>query len=339
MQPELSGFFDAWALFRDPTLTGTLAGGLLGLLGVYVVLRRMVFLSAALSQAAGLGVVSAWYSQLHWGLAVNPTVGAALFTLAGAAALSSRDPRRQQGRDGVLGLVFLLGAAGTLAIGTRIVQEVQDIQGILFGSAVAVAPDDLQLVAWLTAGLGCLHLWWQRGITLTVVDPEGARVRGLPVPLLEATLWLSLALAVSVGTRVLGALPVFAWTVLPPWAALRLAPNVPWALATAALLGAASGFAGYVLAYLWQLPVGAAQTLVAIGFCLVAWLFDLVRTRWPSHARATHGPAHGPAHDHAHQHGPDCGHEAIPHGDHVDYLVEGHLHHPHDDHCDDHGPP
>jgi hypothetical protein len=39
-----------------------------------------------------------------------------------------------------------------------------------------------------------------------------------------------------------------------------------------------------------------------------------------------------------HTHGPSCGHEAVPHGDHVDYLVEGHLHHPHGDHCDDHGP-
>ena len=39
-----------------------------------------------------------------------------------------------------------------------------------------------------------------------------------------------------------------------------------------------------------------------------------------------------------HEHGKDCGHEAVPHGDHVDYLVDGRLHHPHDGHCDDHGP-
>lgn len=38
-----------------------------------------------------------------------------------------------------------------------------------------------------------------------------------------------------------------------------------------------------------------------------------------------------------HVHGPGCGHEAVPHGDHVDYLVDGHLHHAHDGHCDDHG--
>ena len=38
-----------------------------------------------------------------------------------------------------------------------------------------------------------------------------------------------------------------------------------------------------------------------------------------------------------HTHGADCGHEAVPHGDHTDYLVEGHLHHQHSGHCDNHG--
>jgi hypothetical protein len=42
-------------------------------------------------------------------------------------------------------------------------------------------------------------------------------------------------------------------------------------------------------------------------------------------------------HSATHTHGPNCGHEAVPHGDHVDYLVDGHLHHPHGGHCDHHG--
>ena len=50
-------------------------------------------------------------------------------------------------------------------------------------------------------------------------------------------------------------------------------------------------------------------------------------------------PDHDCAGHHAeHEHGEGCGHEAVPHGDHVDYLVEGHLHHPHGGHCDHHGP-
>ena len=47
---------------------------------------------------------------------------------------------------------------------------------------------------------------------------------------------------------------------------------------------------------------------------------------------------HCAGHQAGHKHGPDCGHEAIPHGNHIDYLVAGHLHYPHGNHCDDHGP-
>ena len=42
-------------------------------------------------------------------------------------------------------------------------------------------------------------------------------------------------------------------------------------------------------------------------------------------------------HEAGHVHDAICGHEAVPHGNHVDYLVDGHLHHPHDEHCDAHG--
>jgi hypothetical protein len=49
----------------------------------------------------------------------------------------------------------------------------------------------------------------------------------------------------------------------------------------------------------------------------------------PSHACGAHAAGH--------VHGPGCGHAAIPHGDHLDYVVDNHLHHPHDGHCDDHG--
>jgi hypothetical protein len=49
-------------------------------------------------------------------------------------------------------------------------------------------------------------------------------------------------------------------------------------------------------------------------------------------------PAHAcGSHDDAHDHGEQCEHVAVPHAEHTDYLVDGHLHHPHEGHCDDHG--
>jgi zinc transport system permease protein len=266
----LGGFFAAWDLFRDPALAGAIAGALLGFLGVYVVLRRMVFLSAALSQAAGLGVALEFYAQIHLaatGLLAAPLFGATAATLLATALLAGV---RGPARDRALGFAYLAGAAGTLAIGTRIVQEVQDVHSILFGSAVVVRPDDLRLLAALAAAIALVHLVGVRGFVQASFDRDGATVRGLPVRTLELVLLASVAVAISVSTRILGALPVFAFSVLPATAAIRLVPNVDRALVAAAAIGAAAGFAGYVVAYRWALPVGAAQTLVAAAFVGVA---------------------------------------------------------------------
>lgn len=333
--PTVQQFLDSWELFRDPVLAAALAGGLLGWLGVYVVVRRMVFLSAALAQAAGLGVAAAWYAQIHLGAPaglINPTIGAVISTILAAGGLLSARGGALGRSDGVLGWVYLLGAAGTLALGTRIVQEVQDIQSILFGTAVAVSPEDLHLLLWLAAVLGAIHLVGLRGFVQVAVDEDGARVRGLPTRWLSLALVGSLAAAVSLATRVLGALPVFAFTVLPPMAGLRLAPHVAGAAAVSALLGALAGVLGYLVAFLYRLPVGASQALVAgaglILAHLLAWGLDRLH--------------HWQAHRHGHIHSPGCGHLAVRHGDHVDYLHDGRLDHTHGDRHEIHtlqGPP
>ena len=106
-----------------------------------------------------------------------------------------------------------------------------------------------------------------------VVRLEGgdlsALVRGLPVKVLEIALLLSLAAAISVSTRVIGALPTFGFSVLPAMAAIRLAPNVQLSLLGATLIGAGCGFMGYLAAYLWEFPVGAAQTLTGVALVIV----------------------------------------------------------------------
>lgn len=283
---SLSTFLAGWELFRDPVIAGVAAGALLGYLGVFIVLRRMVFLSASLTQAAGLGVAAEFYAQLHWGLTgvlASPLLGATLSTLLAALLLVSARAARGARRDGLLGFAYLVGAAGTVALGTRIVQEVSDIHEILFGSAVVVLRDDLWLVVGSAALLLALHVWWRRGFVETTLDREGAAVRGLPVTLLEPALLVTLAVAISVNTRVLGALPVFAFSVLPALAATRVLPSVGLCLAAAALIGAASGGLGYLVAYLWALPVGAAQTLLAAAAVPIASaLARLVDRRAPT---------------------------------------------------------
>jgi len=280
--PSWEDFIGAWELFRNPTLAGTLAGGLLGYLGVFVVLRRMVFLSAALSQCAGLGVTLAFYAQLHMGVAASvasPLLGAAALTMLGVLLPLSDRSELGSRRDGLLGLLFLGGSAGTVIVGTKIVQELQDVETLLFGSAVVVLDEQMIWIASISLLLWTLHLWWMRGFIQVSLDRQGARVRGLPVRALDIALLLSLALAISVFTRVLGALPVFAFSVLPAMAAVRLAPSVPLSLIMATVMGALSGFLGYLVAFFYELPVGPSQAGVAASFVLAAELTRVVFLR------------------------------------------------------------
>jgi len=275
----LEQLFGSWDLFGDTMVSAALAGALLGTLGVYVVVRRMVFVSAALSQSAGLGVVLAHWLALQGALALPPEIGAVAMTLAAALLFLGERDEASSRADSLLGWLYLAGAAGILVVGSRIVQELPDIKSVLFGTAVAVTPDDASRIAWLTAAVLALHVAGARGFVEISLDRTGARVRGLPVRTLEALLLLSLALAISLVTRILGALPVFAFSVLPAMAALRVSTNVPRSLVLAGVLGALAGFWGYVLASVFGLPVGATQALLAAAIVPVAELIAVVATR------------------------------------------------------------
>lgn len=269
----LKDFYAAWELFGTPALTGAIIGLVLGLLGVYVVLRRLVFLSAAVSQAASLGVALSFFAAISFGaehaLVPSPTVGALLVTFIATLVVAGRRGRSTAWRDAALGLVFLVGAAGTLALGSRIVQELADIDSLLFGSAVAVLPEDFEVVAWVFGAVLLVHVLWWRGFAAVSFDLPGALVRRLPVGFLELLLFVTLALVISVGTRIVGALPVFALSVLPAVVGARLATNLPMALGASAVVGAVAGYYGYLLAFLHDLPVGASQTLVVVAFVLL----------------------------------------------------------------------
>lgn len=278
----LRDFLAAWDLFRDPVIAGVVAGGTLGSLGVYIVLRRMVFVSAALSQAAALGVALAFYAPIALGegtLLGHPRPTALALTLAATLLLVRGGAERWLSRESVLGAVYLVGAAGTLLVGTRILQEAHDIQALLFGAAVLVTPEDRDALEAVGAASLALHLVAGRGLRFASFDRDGARVRGLPVRLLDVALFVTIAASVSVATRSLGALPVFAFSVLPAMAAILIAPSVRAALALAALLGALAGGAGYVAAFLQSWPVGASQTAFAAGLVAVAGAIRWVMER------------------------------------------------------------
>jgi zinc transport system permease protein len=269
--PTLAGFVAAWGLFRDPVLCAIIAGATLGFLGVYVVLRRMVFVTVAVTQSSALGVALAFFADIQLGWAVDPIAGAMSCALASTLLLSI-DPRTVRlPRESLLGLAFALTGGATILIEDRIVQEAHDIHSILFGSAVLVRPADLVAVT-VTAGLVLgLHLWWYRGLVFASFDADAARVQGLPVRFLSAFLLASVGAMAGVSARALGALPVFALATLPATTVLVLGLPLGWAFAVAAGLGALAGASGYLFAYFFEFPVGGSQTLVASAILAAAY--------------------------------------------------------------------
>lgn len=271
--PSWQDFAAAFDLFRDPMLAGLAAGVALGLLSLFIVLRRMVFFSAALSQSAGLGVALAFYLEILLDTHVDPVAGAAALSLITGIIVSGRPELFKATRETFLALVFIGAGALAVLLGDSIAQEAHDIHAILFGTAVLVRHEDFLLLAGLAAvTLGSVVLFW-RGLLFTNFDPEGAHVQGLPTKQLNALLFGLIIALDAVATRALGSLPVFAFSTLPAVAALGFTRNLTAAAFIAAALGAAAGLGGYVAAFFLDWPVGATQTMVLVAAAAVALLY------------------------------------------------------------------
>jgi zinc transport system permease protein len=231
-----------------------------------------VFVSAAVTQSAGLGVALAFYSAIHLGFTFDPIYGAIVLSLVTTALLLA-DPQPRLGitRESMLGLAFALSGGAAIVVGSRITQEANEISSILFGTAVLVRPEDLRAVLLVGAFTTVVHFFGFRGLAFATFDPGAARVQRLPVTALSAAILLSVGLMVGVSARALGALPVFAFSTLPATAALLISRRrMRLTFLLAALGGAVAGVGGYLLAFFKELPVGASQTVVAAALVPLA---------------------------------------------------------------------
>jgi zinc transport system permease protein len=287
--PGLGDLLANLPLFRDAILCALFAGLVLGFLGVYVVLRRMVFASAAISQGAAMGVALAFLFEILFtfgehtarhiegaegeltlkAVAFDPIVWAVICALIVTLVLVADPQKLRLTRESVLGLAFLFTGAGAVIVGSKITQEAHDINAILFGSAVVVREIDLYMVTGAAVLVLALQTWFLRSTVFASYDPVGARVAGLPVRRLNTLLFICLGVTVALATRALGALPVFGFSVLPAMAALAMTNRLGVVFILASVIGGVCGVAGYAIAFVLQLPVGATQTATMVAVLLV----------------------------------------------------------------------
>lgn len=267
----LQAFLAAREIWEVPLAASIVAGALLGALGVYVVLRRTVFVSAALTQISTLGLVATLLveERLHIETEhpAEQLAVAMVFSAIGALLLGAFRPRRLPA-EATIGASWVLASSLVVIGASRLVHTAHDLGGLVFGNAVAVPAADLAVLCAVAALATAVHGAFAKELAFVSFDPETAHALGMKVWRWDALLFLTVGVAIPPAARALGALPVFAFLTLPAAGALLLRVGFRPAFALAATLGVLAAAGGYVLSWIWEAPTGA--TMVAVAAVLAA---------------------------------------------------------------------
>jgi ABC-type Mn2+/Zn2+ transport system permease subunit len=269
----VDGFWEPFQFefFRNGLLVATVAGALCGLVGTFVVLRRMSYIGHGLSHAVFGGAAVAAV------IGVNFFLGAGLWGVASALLIGRVARRRIVGSDAAIGVVTTASFALGLALFGLYGQARRSTEVLLFGSVLGVDETDIAVVIGVTVATAVAVTLGYRALLFSTFDPEVAAVSGLRVDRLDALLMVVLAVVILATTQVLGAVLVAATLVIPATVARMLTDRFARMLWLSTAIGAACGFAGMVASYHLDIASGAAVVLV--GAALFAVVFAATGSR------------------------------------------------------------
>ncbi len=304
--------------------------------GTYLVQRRQALMGDGIGHVAVTGVAVGLLTG------TSPVVSAVVVAIVAAVVIELVRERGAATGDVALALLFYGGIAGGVLITGLAGRDAATLNRYLFGSITTVDSGDLWATTLLAVVVVAVALGLSPRLFAVAHDPDFARVAGLNVRAYNLLVSVLAAVTVTVAMRTVGLLLVSALMVVPVATAQQLAPTFRATLLTAMGLGTAASVGGVLLSANVDVAPGATIVLLALAGFATAWPVGM----WLRHRRRVREPFpeiapvltvdHTPAGEHDHQHGPDCGHEAVPHGDHVDYLHDGHRHAPHGGHYDEH---
>lgn len=234
-----------------------------GLLGCFVVWRRMAYFGDAVAHAAILGVALS--------LAFEASVFVGVIGVAVAMALLLHSLQgRGQGMNTILGVLAHGGLAAGLVAVTLIEGPRVGLEAYLFGNVLAVDRFDLAVI-WGGAGLVVAVLWWHwSGLLTATLNPDLAHAAGIDPKREQLVLTLLLALVVAVAIKVVGALLITALLIIPA-ATARFGARTPEGMAIAAMvLGVMAALGGLQAALIWDTPVGPTIVCVSVGMFALA---------------------------------------------------------------------
>lgn len=271
-------------LLRDALLAGLLVGVVCPWVGVYFVMRRIIFLGVALPQVSAAGIALAfllhnlgWHFLPHdvaerW-MALGGSLSLTLLAILGLALLE-RAPGSSEGRIAVVFIVS--GALAILFVSADPYGEAH-LLTLLKGDIVTTGHDALMLMMVVYGGLLLALGAFHRELLLVSYDPEMAITLGRSVRVWQVVLFAIVGVTISIGVMTVGPMVVFGLLVLPPLAAFRLVHGVLPLCVTSSALGAVSAFVGFYLSYRYDLPLGPTDVVVAAAWLVLATAYRVGR--------------------------------------------------------------
>jgi ABC-type Mn2+/Zn2+ transport system permease subunit len=271
-------------LLRDALLAGLLVGIVCPWVGVYFILRRIIFLGVALPQISSAGIALAfllhhlgWHFLPHdigerW-MALAGSLSLTLLAILGLALLEQR-PGNSEGRIGAIFIVA--GALSILFVAADPFGEAH-LLALLKGDIVTMSHDTLIFMAIAFGALFFILNAFHRELLLVSYDPEMAITLGRSVAVWQVVLFGIVGVTISLGVMTVGPMVVFGLLLLPPLAAYRVVRGVLPLCVVSSLLGAASAFLGFYISYRYDLPLGPTDVVVAASWLVLATVYHGAR--------------------------------------------------------------
>ncbi len=250
---EVLGF----EFFRNALIAGVLASIACGVIGTYVVVRRMVAISGGMSHAAFGGI------GLGYFLGIDPLIGATGFTVATALGMGTLQLRAKQQMDTLIGAVWAAGMALGILFVYLTPGFAPDLFSYLFGNILLVPRQDILVMGILVVIIVAVVAFLYHELMAITFDPDYARIMNLPVDGLSLLLLVLIALTVVMLIRVVGIILVIALLTLPAAISRLFTSSLRSMMLGAVVLGIVFTLAGIGLSYLLDVPSGATIILVS----------------------------------------------------------------------------
>lgn len=259
-----------YSFLQNALATGILASVACGVIGTYVVVRRISYIAGGIAHTVLGGLGAALYLQKvhHWEN-LNPIYGAVAAAILAAIIIGVVSLRAKEREDTVIGAVWAVG----MAVGILFISQTpgyrEDLMSYLFGNILLVSPDDLWLLAALDAVVVGTGLVFYNQLLAVCFDEEFARLRGLNVELYYMLLLCLTALTVVVLVGVVGIIMVIALLTLPIAIAGMFTRTIWTMMAVSTILSAVFTTSGLAVSYAPDFPAGATTIVLAGAAYLV----------------------------------------------------------------------